>query len=51
MICEGAGGYASHGCGPILDIVPTELHQRAPLFIGSKDDVRLAEEMLSGDRA
>jgi fructose-1,6-bisphosphatase I len=51
MICEQAGGYASDGCGPILDIEPKELHQRTPLFIGSKDDVRLAEEMLSGQSA
>ena len=51
MICEQAGGYASDGCRPILDIEPTELHQRSPLYIGSKDDVRLAEEMLSGGSA
>jgi fructose-1,6-bisphosphatase I len=46
LICEGAGGYASDGCQSILDIVPTELHQRSPLYVGSKDDVHLAEEML-----
>lgn len=51
MICEQAGGYASDGHRPILDIEPTELHQRSPLFVGSRDDVRLAEEMLSGQRA
>jgi fructose-1,6-bisphosphatase I len=47
FICEQAGGYASDGRGAILDIVPTELHQRSPLFIGSRDDVRAAEAALT----
>lgn len=46
LICEQAGGYASDGRQSILDIQPTELHQRSPLFIGSRDDVQRAEEML-----
>ena len=28
----------------ILDVVPTSLHQRVPLIIGSTDDVRLYEK-------
>jgi len=36
FILEVAGGVAQDGCGRILDIVPTSLHQRTPLFIGSK---------------
>jgi fructose-1,6-bisphosphatase I len=32
-----AGGKATDGRQRILDIQPTELHQRTPLFIGSKD--------------
>jgi fructose-1,6-bisphosphatase I len=51
MVVEQAGGYASDGHGPILKIQPTELHQRVPLYIGSKKDVQLAEEFLSGKRA
>lgn len=43
MIVEQAGGRASNGVQPILDIVPTTLHQRAPLLIGSEEDVALAE--------
>lgn len=39
FIAEQAGGYASTGYEPILDIQPTGLHQRVPLIIGSKDDV------------
>ncbi|PKO22475.1 MAG: class 1 fructose-bisphosphatase [Chloroflexi bacterium HGW-Chloroflexi-1] len=33
-IAEQAGGYASDGRQPILDIVPTSLHQRTPFFVG-----------------
>ncbi|MBW2565883.1 MAG: class 1 fructose-bisphosphatase [Deltaproteobacteria bacterium] len=43
-----AGGYASNGEKPILEIEPEELHQRVPLFIGSKKDVELAEEYVQG---
>jgi fructose-1,6-bisphosphatase I len=39
FIVEAAGGSATHGTGRILDIEPTKLHQRTPLFIGSKLDV------------
>lgn len=42
-LIEQAGGYASDGYGPILDIVPTELHQRVPLFIGNRSLVHRAE--------
>ncbi len=40
MIVEQAGGAASTGTGPILDVVPTHLHQRVPLYIGSRGDVQ-----------
>ena len=36
FICEQAGGLATNGDQRILDIQPTELHQRVPLYIGSK---------------
>jgi fructose-1,6-bisphosphatase I len=36
LIVEAAGGKADFGTGRILDIVPTELHQRTPIYIGSK---------------
>lgn len=50
LVVKEAGGYASDGNGPILEIEPMELHQRVPLYIGSREDVRLAEEFLSGKR-
>jgi fructose-1,6-bisphosphatase I len=40
MVVEQAGGAASTGAERILDIQPTSLHQRVPLIIGSRDDVR-----------
>jgi fructose-1,6-bisphosphatase I len=48
FIVEQAGGAASDGRRDVLDITPTGLHQRTPLFIGSKADVAIANEMLSG---
>ncbi len=45
-IAEQAGGKASNGVDRILDIEPTELHQRTPYFIGSRDMVNKVEEYL-----
>jgi fructose-1,6-bisphosphatase I len=36
FITEVAGGKATDGKSSILDIKPTELHQRVPFFVGSK---------------
>ncbi len=41
-VVEQAGGAASDGQKRILEIDPHELHQRVPLFIGSKKDVEQA---------
>ena len=40
MVVEAAGGMATDGKMRILDIEPQQLHQRVPLFIGSKNDVQ-----------
>ena len=48
FIIEQAGGYASDGTKRILEIRPRYLHQRVPIFIGSKKDVKLAEEIFQG---
>lgn len=50
FIIEQAGGAASSGEHRILDIPPTDLHQRTPLIIGSRDDVKEAEAFLQGKR-
>lgn len=47
MIAEQAGGYASDGRGPILELQPTDLHQRVPLYIGSRETVLWIEQMLA----
>ncbi len=49
MIAEQAGGRASDGCRRILDIEPTSLHERSPLYIGSSEFVELAERFLADD--
>lgn len=46
-IAEQAGGAASDGIQPIMDIEPTELHQRTPLVIGSKQDVQFVEQTVA----
>jgi fructose-1,6-bisphosphatase I len=49
FIVEQAGGAATDGRNRILDIHPNDLHQRSPLYIGSKTDVETAEAMLAED--
>jgi fructose-1,6-bisphosphatase I len=39
MIMEQAGGAASTGSGRVLDLKPTEIHQRTPVFLGSVENV------------
>ena len=46
FIAEQAGGYASTGTQRILDIEPSELHQRVPLIVGNKKEVLLYEEFV-----
>ncbi|ACX83266.1 class 1 fructose-bisphosphatase [Aggregatibacter actinomycetemcomitans] len=46
FLAEQAGGVASDGYNRILDIQPTALHQRVPLFIGSKEMVKKAEQLM-----
>ncbi|GAA98079.1 uncharacterized protein L969DRAFT_86002 [Mixia osmundae IAM 14324] len=39
FLVEQAGGLATTGTTRILDIEPTSIHQRVPVFLGSRDDV------------
>ena len=48
FVVEQAGGAAFDGTTDILDIAPTELHQRRPLIIGSKRDVAFARSVIVG---
>lgn len=46
FLASQAGGYASDGVGSILDIQPSDLHQRVPLFMGNRDLVQKAENFI-----
>ena len=50
FLAEQAGGYASSGYEPILDIDPTDLHQRTPLFVGNRSLVYQVERFLQEER-
>ena len=43
FLAEQAGGVATDGYRRILDIEPTALHERVPLFVGSQDMVKKAQ--------
>ncbi|MDE3954008.1 class 1 fructose-bisphosphatase [Glaesserella parasuis] len=47
FLAEQAGGMATDGFNPILDIKPTELHQRVPFFVGSTAMVQKAGELMA----
>ncbi|MBW6512719.1 MAG: class 1 fructose-bisphosphatase [Desulfuromonadaceae bacterium] len=47
FLMEQAGGAASNGKSRILDMVPDNIDMRAPVFIGSKDEVALAERCIA----
>ena len=42
LLVEQAGGAASNGGERIMEIAPTQLHQRVPVFLGSKAEVEAA---------
>ncbi len=46
FIAEQAGGTSSNGSQNLLDLLPTSLHQRTPLFIGNCDLIEKAEEFI-----
>ncbi|MGK3995235.1 class 1 fructose-bisphosphatase [Sorangium sp. So ce1024] len=50
FIFEAAGGKASTGSRRILDLVPSSLHERVPLVLGSPRDVEDFEQFLRGER-
>ncbi len=47
FLTEQANGFASDGYKRILEIKPTELHQRVPFFCGSKKMVKVAESFMA----
>lgn len=49
FLMEAAGGVATTSKQRILDVQPTELHQRVPIFIGSKNLVEKAVNFVNGE--
>jgi fructose-1,6-bisphosphatase I len=43
FLVEQAGGAASTGHGRILDVQPTDIHERVPLIFGSRNEVHVLE--------
>ncbi|MFN8578323.1 MAG: class 1 fructose-bisphosphatase [Candidatus Sericytochromatia bacterium] len=46
FLCEQAGGMATDGITDILNIPVTSLHQRSPIYLGSKYEVEKAKSFL-----
>ena len=49
FIVELAGGAASDGQKPMLDVVPTGLHNRSPIYLGTKSDVEEVTNMIANN--
>lgn len=49
MVVEQAGGRASDGHGPLMDVRPESLHERTPVYMGSAAFVDMAERFLAED--
>jgi fructose-1,6-bisphosphatase I len=49
FLVENAGGAATDGKQPILDLEPSSLDHRAPVYIGCKADVAKAMEFVNGN--
>jgi fructose-1,6-bisphosphatase I len=48
MLIEQAGGRATDGTQSILDIQPTDLHEKTPLYLGSPECMDLVDSYLTG---
>ncbi|MGK9368882.1 class 1 fructose-bisphosphatase [Melioribacter sp. Ez-97] len=50
FIIEAAGGVAIDGEKRILELTPSSLHERTPIFAGSKDDIELLKKFLDEEK-
>jgi len=46
FLAEAAGGAATDGITPILDRMPTDFHERIPLFVGNAENVKTVTDIL-----
>jgi len=51
FIIEQAGGIATNGNERIMEIAPSAIHERTPIYIGSKQNVEEAMKFISSDEA
>jgi fructose-1,6-bisphosphatase I len=51
LLAEQAGGLATDGRTRILDKIPRQLHERTPLFIGSREEVENVQRFIDGQGA
>lgn len=49
FLIEQAGGLASTGHGRLLDVRPTDIHQRVPFIFGAAEEVRRIEDYHNND--
>ena len=49
FLMECAGGSASDGHQPMLDLVPTGLHMRSPIYLGTTSDVEEVVSMIANN--
>ena len=50
FLAEQAGGMATDGKGRILDKIPTSLHERTPLVVGSSTEVDRLQKYLKNTK-
>jgi len=48
FLVENGGGRAITGKGSVLDLQPSNIHERSPIFLGSKQDVDRIEALFNG---
>ena len=51
FLTEQAGGIATTGTQRILDIVPKSIHERCPVFLGSREDVQDLMKFYEAEKA
>lgn len=49
FLAEQAGAKASTGAQRVLDVIPRDLHERVPFYVGSKNMVEKVEEFLQNE--
>jgi fructose-1,6-bisphosphatase I len=51
LVFEAAGGAASNGARRLLELSGTSIHQKSPVVLGGRSDVKGVERALAGERS